>query len=101
MSGPGHNSGGNIGGIAADALRQYVDRIENLREEIKALNEDVAEVYKEARSTGFDVKALKALIAERAKNPNDLAELAEILDIYRDAVNGTPIATRARTADAE
>ena len=86
MSGPGHNSGGNIGGIAADALRQYVDRIERLEEEKKALSEDLKQVYSEAKSTGFDVKILRKIIAMRKVADHERLEQAEILEIYKIAL---------------
>ena len=86
MSGPGHNSGGNIGGIAADALRQYVDRIERLEEEKKALSEDLKQVYSEAKSTGFDVKILRKIIAMRKVADHERLEQAEILEIYKNAL---------------
>lgn len=91
MAGPGHNSGEAIGGIAAEALRQFVERIERLQEEKKALQQDIAEVYAEAKSTGFDKKALRKLVAERAREPQQLAEENEILDLYRAAVGGTGV----------
>lgn len=97
MSDLGHNSGETIGGIRADALCQYVSRIEQLCEERKAISDDVSMVYKEAVATGFDRKALKALITERSKDASALAETNEIVDLYRRAVGGTRIATRMHT----
>ena len=35
-------------GNAASRLRSFIDRIERLKDEIKALNGDLSEVYKEA-----------------------------------------------------
>ena len=46
------------GGIAADALRSYIERIERLEEEKKALADDIKDIYAEAKSTGFDVTRL-------------------------------------------
>lgn len=78
----------DTGGIAADHLRSFVERIERLTEEIKALNSDKADVFKEAKGAGFDVPALKALIKERAMDPTDLDEAQSILDLYRRAISG-------------
>ena len=50
------------GGVAADRLRSIVDRIERLEEERKALGGDIKDIYSEAKSAGFDVKALRQLI---------------------------------------
>ncbi|MFP6708862.1 MAG: GapR family DNA-binding domain-containing protein, partial [Alphaproteobacteria bacterium] len=43
-----------VGGIVADRLRQFIERIERLEEEKTALASDVREVYGEAKSVGFD-----------------------------------------------
>lgn len=75
--------------VAGDQLRTIVERVERLREEIDALNQDVSEVYKEARGNGFDVTAIKAIISERAKvakNPAAYQEREAILELYRSAL---------------
>ena len=74
------------GGIAADRLRSIVDRIERLEEEKKALSEDVKDIYQEAKSAGFDVKALRALIAERRKDADEVQEIQSLVDVYRRAL---------------
>ena len=70
-AGIGHNSGDaadiKTGGIAADRLKSMVDRIERLQEDRKAINEDVKDIYSEAKSAGFDTKVLRALITLRTK----------------------------------
>ena len=79
------------GGIAADRLRSLVGRIERMHEEIKALQGDVKDLYTEAASSGFDPKALKALIRERAareKNANAVEEQMHLLDLYRKVIGG-------------
>lgn len=43
----------NNGGIAGDHLRSFIERIERLEEEKKAIAEDLKEVYAEAKSVGF------------------------------------------------
>ena len=55
----------NTGGVAADRLRSLVERIERLEEERKALGSDIKDIYAEAKSAGFDVKALRQLIRIR------------------------------------
>lgn len=88
-----------IGGIAAESLRQFIERVERLTEEIKALNADKADVFKQAKSQGFDVKAMKALISERAKSPDELSELCDLLDLYRAAVGETLPSSRAHVRE--
>jgi uncharacterized protein (UPF0335 family) len=53
MSGPG--------GVAGDQLRAFVEGIEHVEEEIKALTEDKKDIYAEAKGQGFDVKILRQL----------------------------------------
>ena len=51
--------------FAKDHLKAFVERIERLEEEKKALADDIRDVYGEAKSTGFDVKALRTIIKMR------------------------------------
>lgn len=52
--------------IAADALRLFVERAERLIEERKGLNDDLKDVFLEAKANGFDVPTMKWAIKERA-----------------------------------
>lgn len=74
------------GGIAADRLRSLVDRIERLEEEKKALGADIKDIYSEAKSGGFDVKALRMLIKKRKADPDAWEELENLLDVYSRAL---------------
>lgn len=82
MSNEGHNSNN----IAADRLRSIVERIERLSEEIKAIQSDQKDIFKEAGSAGFDVKVLRQLIRLRKLEPADVEEQETLLDIYRRAI---------------
>ncbi len=77
-----------VGGIAADRLRSIVERIERLEEEKKALSADIKDVYAEAKSTGFDVKVLRAVIRLRRQNPEEVEENEYLLVLYRRALGG-------------
>ncbi len=74
------------GNIAADRLRGIVERIERLEEERKALSGDIKDIYAEAKSAGFDVKVLRALISMRRKEPAEVEEQETLLDVYRRAL---------------
>jgi uncharacterized protein (UPF0335 family) len=76
----------NTGGVAADRLRSIVDRIERLEEERKALGADIKDIYSEAKSAGFDVKALRQLIRIRKQEAAEVEELETLLDVYRRAL---------------
>ncbi len=85
-----------VGGIAGDQLRSFIERAERLNEEAKALNADKSELFKEARSAGFDVKAMKAVIRRRATDSANLQEHDALIYLYERAL-GTPIAVHAGT----
>jgi uncharacterized protein (UPF0335 family) len=75
-----------VGGIAGDALRQYVDRIERLEEEKKAISADIKQVYDEAKATGFLVPILRKLISIRKVAEHERKEQEEILELYKRAL---------------
>ena len=81
---------------AASAIRAYVDRVLRLKEDIKALNADVSDIYKEAAGNGFDKKALQATVNRAALPRDDLQEQDALVDLYWSAYTGTSVATRAR-----
>lgn len=76
----GHNS------VAADQLRAFIERIERLNEDGKAISDDKRDVFAEAKGTGFDVKAMKTLIRLRAKDQAQRQEEESILDLYKAAL---------------
>lgn len=84
MTGIGHNT--DVSGIARDQLRAFVERIERLDEEGKAINDDKRDVYGEAKSMGFDVKILKKVIGLRRKDPQERMEEDMVLETYLQAL---------------
>ena len=48
----------DVGGIAGAQLKSFIERIERLEEEKRALGEDIKEVYAEDKGTGFEPKCL-------------------------------------------
>ena len=75
-----------VGGIAGDQLRAYIERIERLEEEKAALAADVREVFAEAKGNGFDVKIMRQVLRLRKMDGDDRAEEAALLDIYKRAI---------------
>lgn len=67
-------------------LRSFIERIERLEEEKKAIADDVKEVYAEAKGQGFDVKTMRKIIGLRKKDPDDRAEEDALLDTYMSAL---------------
>ena len=72
----------DIGGLASDRLKSYIERIERLAEEKAALVEDIREIYIEVKSAGFDPKILRLVIAERKRIADDAAGYAEQLELF-------------------
>lgn len=76
-----------VGGIAVDRLRSLIERIECLEEEKKGVQSDIRDIFAEAKSAGFDVKAMRAVIKLRKMNVADRDEQELILDTYRKALD--------------
>ena len=76
-----------VGGIDADRLRSLIERIERLEEEKAALGSDIRDIYAEAKSAGFDVKIMRAIIKLRKMNAADRDEQETLLDMYKKALD--------------
>ena len=72
--------------FAKDHLKAFVERIERLEEEKKALADDIRDVYGEAKATGFDVKALRSIIKMRKEDTDERKEHEAILETYMHAL---------------
>ncbi len=69
-------------GVAAEELKQFIERVERLQEERAAIADDIRDVYAEAKGRGFLVPALKAVIRARAMEPHEREELEAIVALY-------------------
>lgn len=76
----------NTGGVAADQLRAFVERIERLEEEKKCITDDIKDVFGEAKGNGFDVKILRLVLKIRKMDPARREEDEAILDLYLSAL---------------
>ena len=81
------------GGVAADQLRAFVERIERLEEEKKVISDDIKDVYAEAKGNGYDVKILRKVVSLRKKQPHEREEEEAVLDLYMHALGmaGPPV----------
>jgi uncharacterized protein (UPF0335 family) len=73
-------------GISAQRLKSFIERIERLEEEKKAMGADVREVYSEAKSSGFDVKIMRKVIALRKMDAAERQEQEALMQVYIDAI---------------
>jgi len=78
---------GNIGGISAQRLRSFVERVERLEEEKAALAGDIREVYAEAKGAGFDVKILRQVVRLRKLDKADRQQQEALLETYLRALD--------------
>ena len=76
----------DVGGVAADHLRSFIERIERLEEEKKGIADDIKEIFAEAKGTGFDVKAMRAVLRLRKMDKADLQEQEYMIDLYKLAL---------------
>ena len=72
--------------FAKDQLKAIIERIERLEEEKKATSDDIKDVYAEAKSNGFDAKALRTIVRLRKQDANERREQEEILETYMHAL---------------
>ncbi|WP_069301323.1 DUF2312 domain-containing protein [Neptunicoccus sediminis] len=72
--------------VAAGELRAFVERFERLEAEKKDLAEQQKEVMAEAKSRGYDTKALRKIVALRKKDPAEISEEEAVLEIYKEAL---------------
>ena len=78
------------GGVAADHLRSFIERIERLEEEKKALADDIRDVYSEAKASGFEVKVMRQIVKIRKMDKDELDEQETLLDVYKRALGMLP-----------
>lgn len=72
--------------VDANHLKAFIERIERLEEEKKAIADDIKEVYGEAKGTGYDVKIMRKIISIRKMDRDKRREEEEILDLYLAAL---------------
>jgi uncharacterized protein (UPF0335 family) len=81
---------GGPDGVAGDRLRSFVERIERIDEDLKAMNEEKKGVFAEAKGEGFDVKILKEIIRLRKQDQNERDERDTLLELYLRAIETAP-----------
>lgn len=72
--------------FAKDHLKAFVERVERLEEEKKAIADDVRDVYAEAKANGFDVKALRTVVKLRKQDADERKEQEAVLETYMHAL---------------
>jgi uncharacterized protein (UPF0335 family) len=75
-----------VGGVAGEQLRGFIERIERLEEEKKDVQEQIKEVLSEAKGVGFDTRIMRQLLRLRKLRDADRSEQEELLEIYKTAI---------------
>jgi uncharacterized protein (UPF0335 family) len=76
----------DIGDNSNAQLKSIVDRIEHVNQEIRDLADGRKDIYQEAKSNGFDLPALKAIVSRRAKDREKLENLEMMVETYETAL---------------
>ncbi len=74
------------GGVEAPKLRSYIERVERLEEDKAGIASDIRDVMAEAKSNGFDVKAMRQILKLRKMKANERTEAEYMLDLYKRAL---------------
>ncbi len=72
--------------ISGEELRAYIDRVENITEQIADITGDRREIYKEIKAAGYDVATVRAIVKRRAMDPEKRATMDDLLDEYMSAL---------------
>jgi len=72
--------------VSGNRLKSFIERVERLEEEKKALAEDIRDVYDEAKGTGFDSRVMRKIVSLRKTNLEKRREEQELLDLYMAAI---------------
>jgi uncharacterized protein (UPF0335 family) len=75
MSEAGHNSDGQ--------LKAIVSRINTLMDERQTISDDIRDVFAEAKSSGFDVPALRAIVRAQREDQEKRKNREALIDLYR------------------
>ena len=73
-------------GVAAEELKQFVERIERLEEEKAGIAGDIKDVFAEMKGRGFDAKAVRSILRIRKKDHAERQEEEAILELYMQAL---------------
>ena len=75
-----------VASVNTGHLKAFIERIERLEEDKKAIADDIKDVYAEAKGTGFDVKIIRKIISIRKQDGDKRREEEEILELYLAAL---------------
>ena len=72
--------------VNKDQLLGYIDRIERMDEDKRAISEDIKEIYIEVKSAGYDAKIVRKIVSLRRKSREERIEEETLLDLYMQSI---------------
>lgn len=75
-----------VGGVAAQQLKQLIERVERLEEEKRNISDDIRDVYAGAKASGFDTKVMRQILKLRKMEEHDRDEQETLLEVYKKAL---------------
>ena len=69
-----------------DQLVRFIERIERLEEDKKAIGEDIKDIYTEAKSSGYDSKIIRKIVSLRRKTNEQRQEEETLLELYMQKI---------------
>lgn len=73
--------------VSKEQLKQYMNRVERLEEDKLNIQDDIKQVYDEAKANGFDTQIMKKVLQLKKLDKNKLAEQDAMIELYRDALD--------------
>lgn len=74
------------GGVAAERLTGFIERLERLEDEKRDVSDQIKDVFAEAKGEGFDIKTMRQVLKLRRMKPHDRSEQEELLEVYKAAL---------------
>lgn len=72
--------------VNKDQLLGYIDRIERMDEDKRAISEDIKEIYVEVKSAGYDAKIVRKIVSLRRKSREERQEEETLLELYMQSI---------------
>lgn len=67
-------------------IKSVIERVERLLEEKKAIQDDISDIYKEAKGNGLDVKVLRRIVRDRKRSPAEVQEEEALYELYQTQI---------------
>lgn len=76
----------DLQGVPGEPHKQYIERIERLTKEKQGIQDDISDVYAEAKSAGFDSKIMRVIVRLRKMASEKRREEEELVAVYKLAI---------------